>query len=119
MKTERQRLKLAGARISGLLILIVCFAIYDPQSASLTHRLVLPLIMVLGAWALVQNAAIVALATALLAGLASNPGSGFWIEAYAYPVLAIVAGVTVAAITAQRFRQRIQDTHAARWSNRQ
>lgn len=119
MKTERQRLQLAGGRIAGLLILTVCFAIYDPQNASVTHSLALPLIMALGAWALVQNAAIVALATALLAGLASNPGSGFWIEAYAYPVIATIAGVTVAAITAQRFRQRIQDTHAARWSNRQ
>jgi uncharacterized membrane protein YvlD (DUF360 family) len=119
VKTQGQRLKLAGGRIAGLLILTVCFAIYDPQSASVTNRLALPLIMALGAWALVQNTAIVALATALLAGLASNPGSGFWIEAYAYPLLATVAAITFAAITAQRFRQRIQDTHAARWSNRQ
>lgn len=105
-------------RLCGLLLLFGCLAIYDPIGASAVQRLGVPIVMALGAWALVQNLTAVAFGTAVLALLHTDLGGTDWITAYAYPLLAVVGMAILIAAGWSRFRRRVADTHAARWSSR-
>lgn len=106
------------ARLGGLATVLVCLAIYDPNATGAIQRLALPLVMALGAWALVQNLAAVTLAVAILGVIHLDFSNGDWIDRIAWPVLTLAASLTFAGILIGRFRQRIRDTHHARWQRR-
>ena len=105
-------------RLIGLATVLVCLALYDPEASSAVQRLALPLLMALGAWALVQNLAAVALAVAVLGLIHLDLASGDWIDRIAWPALTLAAILTIVCILIGRFRQRIRDTHEARWQSR-
>ncbi len=108
-----------GYRIAGVCLLIGGLIVYDPNSGSLVHRLAIPALMAFGAWGLVQNLAAVALGVTVLAGIHSDIDNAYWLDALGYPIITIVAALTLTVILVRRFRQRIRDTHAQRWRNRQ
>lgn len=93
-------------------------ALYDPESPAALHRLLLPALLAAGAWALVQNVAVVAIATAVLGVIHLDSEAGGWIDRFAYPAITAAALLTLAAIGVQRFRRRIVETREARWSER-
>ena len=105
-------------RFLGLATILVCLALYDPAATSALHRLALPLLMAMAAWALVQNVAAVALAVAVLGIIHLDLATGDWIGRIAWPVLTCGAILTFAWILIGRFRQRIRDTHEERWQSR-
>ncbi len=105
-------------RIAGLLLLLVAMVVYEPGGDQLLHRLLMPVVMAAGAVLLVQNLAAVALGALLLATIHSDMGSPDWIEARAYPALAVVAGVILLTVLGRRFHRRIVDTREARWAPR-
>ena len=105
-------------RLAGLILVLVCLALYQPGTTGVANQLLYPLLMAAGAWALVQNLAAVALAVTVLAALHAEPGTANWIPGLAYPGLVILGIVVLAAILVRRFRQRIAETHEARWSRR-
>ncbi len=105
-------------RLTGLIIVLGCLAIYDPGAAGVDQRLILPLLMALGAWALVQNLAAVALAVVVLGIIHLDLGASNWIDRVAWPVLTLAAGLTLMMIGLKRFRRRIEETHESRWADR-
>ncbi len=107
------------ARLFGLTLILVCLALFNPEANTALQRLVVPLLMAAGAWALVQNLAAVALAVAVLGAIHWDLASGDWIDRFAWPVLTVLAGITFLWILLGRFRQRIRDTHEQRWLSRQ
>ncbi len=102
----------------GVVTICLCLALYEPGGSSLWHQLLLPMLLALGAWLLVQNLAAVAFGTTVLAIIHSSPGSQDPIVGLAYPALAGVGLVTLACILGQRFRARIEATRSARWAHR-
>ena len=104
-------------RITGLALLGVLVVLYQTDQSDVVHRLAIPIAMAVATWLLVQNLLSVALGAGLLALIHSNLG-GDWIAGLAYPALAAVCGVIVAAILGGRFRRRIHATHEARWRAR-
>ncbi|HEY5646430.1 MAG TPA: hypothetical protein VIS76_10835 [Pseudomonadales bacterium] len=105
-------------RLAGLLVILACLTVYEPGTAGVDQRLLYPLILSLGAWALVQNLTAVALAGTVLAAIHASPGAEDWIIGVAYPGLAATGAVVLLWTGGQRFRRRIAETHAARWSDR-
>ena len=105
-------------RTAGVVILIFGLIVYDPTSISATQRLLIPLLMAIGSWALVQNVAAVTLGVAVLAFIHSDLMAASWIDRLAYPLLAATAALLLVLIGAQRFRARIRSTHEARWAER-
>ena len=105
-------------RLLSLAVLLVCLALYDPGAASAMQRLTLPLLMALGAWALVRSPAAVALAVAVLGVIHLDLTNGDWIDRIAWPLVTLIAILYFAWILLGRFRQRIRETHEARWQRR-
>jgi len=105
-------------RLFGLAVLLVCLALYEPGAPGVLHRLVYPLAMAAGAWALVQNGVAVAIAGTVLAAIHTELHTGDWISGIAYPVLVVAGGALLLGTAALRFRRRIADTHDARWRDR-
>ena len=105
-------------RLAGLLLIFLGLALYDPESSAALHRLLLPALLAAGAWALVQNIAVVALATAVLGVIHLDFAASSWVDRYAYPAITAAAVLTLLAIGIQRFRRRILETREARWSER-
>lgn len=106
-------------RIAGLALLAVLVVVYHPEQGGVIHRLAIPMAMAVATWMLVQNLAAVALGAGVLAGIHSAPGSGDWIRALGYPILAAACAAIVGVVVVQRFRRRIAATHDARWRHRQ
>jgi hypothetical protein len=105
-------------RIAGTAALAVALLIYDTTSDALWQTLLLPLIMAVGALALVQNLTAVAFGTVILALIHSDLDASSWVERFAYPVVAATAGLTLLVIGITRFRRRIIATREARWAQR-
>lgn len=105
-------------RLAGLAVIFVCLAVYDPNATGVGQRLLVPLLMAAGAWALVQNLAAVALAIVVLGVIHLDLAAGNWIDAIAWPLLTLAAGIALLTIGIRRFRRRIADTHEARWADR-
>ena len=105
-------------RLTGLALVLIALASYDSGDTTTTHRLVWPVLMALGAWALVQNLAAVGLGVAMLAGIHARPGAEDWITGIAYPALAALGLLTLIVILARRFKARIGETRDARWAGR-
>jgi multidrug transporter EmrE-like cation transporter len=105
-------------RLSGLLVLIICLSAYDPEHGSVLHRLLIPLTMALASWALVQNVAAVALGSMVLAFIHTDLAASDWIARIGYPILTGLSALILAVVAWRRFKQRIRETHEARWSDR-
>jgi len=105
-------------RIAGALLLGILVVLYEPEQGNVIDRLIIPAAMTLAAFLLVHNALAVALGAGLLAGIHSEPGSGDWVSALAYPLLAALCAGVVLAVLVQRFRRHIAATHAERWRRR-
>jgi len=105
-------------RLAGLATVLACLAFYDPDAGSGLQRLALPLLMALGAWALVQNLAAVALAVAVLGVIHLDLDGDDWIDSIAWPTLTLAAVIALLVIMIRRFRARIAETHEARWADR-
>ena len=106
-------------RVAGLVLLGALVVAYHPEQGGVLNRLLIPAGMALATWLLVQNVAAVALGAGVLAAFHSAPGSGDWVRAVAYPVLAALCGVVLMVVLVRRFRRRIAATHEARWRQRQ
>jgi hypothetical protein len=106
-------------RVIGTLVLAVTLVIFDSTAPGVWQSLGLPLLLALGAWALVQNLAAVALGAAVLAAIHSDLNAVSWVDRVAYPSIALVSGCILLAISVRRFRARISSTRAARWAQRQ
>ena len=74
--------------------------------------------LALGAYLVSQAFAAVCIAALALSLIHMNTASGEWISAIAYPAVAAIAALALIGISAQRFRARIAETHAARWQHR-
>lgn len=105
-------------RLAGLLVLLGCLALFEPGAPGLSHRLVYPLAMAAGAWALVQNGVVVALAGTVLAVIHTDLGAPDRISGIVYPALALAGALLLLVTAVRRFRRRIAETHEARWSDR-
>ncbi|MFW6094753.1 MAG: hypothetical protein ACODAC_12335 [Pseudomonadota bacterium] len=105
-------------RIAGVVALGLLVVVYQPELGGITHRLLIPVLMALATWLMVQNAAAVALGAGLLAAIHSEPGSADWVSALAYPALVAISVLVLGAVFVQRFRRRIAETHEARWRHR-
>jgi len=108
-----------GRRIAGVVVLSGCLLAYDPGATDLLQRGLLPALMALAAWGLVQNLAAVALGVAVLAGIHSDLHAPHWLDHLAFPAISAAAAVTFGIIVWRRFRRRIQATHDHRWRDRQ
>jgi len=105
-------------RVLGVVLILLCLAVLEPSGSGIGQRVGVPILLAVGAYALVRNAAAVALGAAVLAAIHSQPGSTDPVVGIAYPVIAAVAIVVLAVIFARRFRARIIETRAARWGPR-
>lgn len=108
-----------GRRITGVVVLSGCLLAYDPAGTDLLQRGVIPALMALAAWGLVQNLSAVALGVAVLSGIHSDFTASHWLDRLAYPAISLAAGVTLGVIVWRRFQHRIQATHEQRWRDRQ
>lgn len=106
-------------RVTGTLVLAVTLVLFDSTAPGVWQRLGLPLLMALGAFALVQNLAAVALGASVLAAIHTELNAASWVDRIAYPAIAVTGGCILLLISARRFRARISTTRAARWAGRQ
>jgi len=111
--------QLLWLRLLGAGVIVVALVAFDSSSNSLWQSLALPLLLAAGALAMVRNLAAVALGTAVLALIHSNPDAANWVPRIAYPVIAGAAGCVLLGIAGQRFRRRIRSTREQRWASRQ
>lgn len=116
--TRGQPLSHLPWRLAGVVLLALLVVAYQPDRHDPVQRLLIPVGMALGAWMMVQNAAAVALGAGVLAILHSEPGGSDPIRAIAYPLLAALCCAVAGTVFVRRFRQRIADTHEARWRHR-
>ena len=105
-------------RLLGFISLIACLVFYDSTSSTTTHRLVVPLLMAAGSWALVQNATAVLLGISVLTFIHTDLAASHWIDRFAFPALAALSTLALLAILVARFRRYIKATHAERWTER-
>ena len=60
----------------------------------------------------------IAIACGTLAYIHINSASPFWVESTAYPLIVLCSIAIIGRVLLKRFRQRIADTHEARWAER-
>lgn len=106
-------------RLLGVGLALLAALWLEPGRFDPLHGLVLPLVMAVGAWLAAQNLLVVLLAVGGLALSAAELGSNNWVQSIAYPTLTITSALGMAAILWRRWRQRIADTHDARWAERE
>ncbi len=104
-------------RVTGLLLVLGVLVLLNPLKADIVHRLLFPLMAMLGCALILRSVLAIALASATLAVLAIN-FSGDVYQARVYPALALVAFLVVTLELARRFRDRIKNSHAQRWAPR-
>ena len=105
-------------RIVGLAVITGVLLLYLPDSERLSNRVVLPTIAVVGAWLVVKRLGVVALATALLAGIHSAPRANDWVVGLFYPSIALLGFAVFAYLLARRLRDQARATREARWAGR-
>lgn len=105
-------------RVLGVVVIVLGLAVLEPGGTSLGQRVGVPAVLAVGAWALVRNLAAVALGTAVLAAIHSEPGAADPVTGVIYPAAATAAGLVLVVIFVRRFRARILATRAARWAPR-
>lgn len=105
-------------RIAGCLIILAIVFVIDLNNPAALHQLLLPLGLALGAYLVSQAFAAVCIAAFALSLTHMNTASGEWVSAIAYPAVAGITALILIGISARRFRERIAETHAARWQHR-
>ena len=107
----------AALRGSGVLIIAIGLWAYDNSLPAVWAGLILPALFAVGILLVLRNLVAVSLGAGLLA-LARWDLGGDWLSGIAYPLIAALALGLSTAILLRRFRQRMRDTHAARWRSR-
>lgn len=105
-------------RVLGVVVIVLGLAVLEPDGTSFAQRVGVPALLAAGALALVRNPAAVALGTAVLAAIHSDPGAADPVTGVIYPAAAATAGLVLVVIFARRFRTRILATRAERWAPR-
>jgi len=108
----------AGSRVGGVVLTALVVFAFDTHSASVLHRLILPLLLVLAAWLMTRSSMAVAFATCTLAALHTDLTGSHWIPSLAYPLIAVFAGAVCLVNLTGRFRARMHATHDQRWAER-
>lgn len=115
---EQPAINHLSLRMAGVTLILAVLFVLDLNVNDAANQLWLPLLLAAGAYLMTLSLMAVAISIGTLAILHVDLTSEFWVPAMAYPLLVTVSGVVIAGILLQRFRQRIKDTHDARWANR-
>ena len=107
-----------GWRIAGLVLAAGIIFLLDTQSPTALHQLWLPLALAGAAFMMTQALMAVAFACLVLATINTDLSVQHWIPSVAYPAIAVISGAVCVVIVTRRFRQRIAETHEARWAHR-
>ena len=107
-----------GWRIAGLVLAAGIIFFLDTQSPTALHQLWLPLALAVAAFMMTQALMAVAFACLVLATINADLSVQHWIPSLAYPAVAVISGFVCLVIMTRRFRQRIAETHDARWAHR-
>ena len=107
-------LRLAGIALTALVLFTI-----DLNQRDALHGLILPLLLAGGAYLITQSIMAVALAVLTLSAANAQLAAEHWLEAYAYPALALVSGLTCLSLLIIRFRARVHATRKERWAHRQ
>jgi len=105
-------------RASGVVVTAVCIFFLDTQNPSVKHQLLIPLTLALAAYLMTQAPLAVAFAGLSLATIHGDLSATSWIQAQAYPFIALLSLAVCIVLTSIRFKARIAQTHAARWQSR-
>ena len=105
-------------RIAGVILAAAIIFVLDLSNATALHQLWLPLGLALAAYAMTQSLMAVAFASCTLSLIHLDLAAS-WPRSWGYATVAAVSAVTMMVIMGQRFRERIKETHAARWAHRQ
>ena len=106
------------SRLLGVVVAAGIVFVLDTTSVSVMHKRWLPLGLAGAAYLMTQSLMAVACASMVMAALNMNLSSTFWVPAWAYPIVAVVSFCICLVIVSRRFRQRIAETHEARWAHR-
>ena len=106
------------SRVVGLALAVVLLLTYEPGAPGMVNRIALPALLVLAGWLALRSAVALALAVTLLAGIHSVPGAADPYSGIVYPAIAAVSAATALVLLVSRFRRRVNETRAARWSER-
>ena len=109
----------ATKRGIGFLVTLSAFLFWESGTTGVVNQLLLPLVIALGAYLIVENLLAIAVAIAALAGIHGDLTNPAWIESRAYPAVALTAAVVAGALIVQRFRERVETTRDERRSARQ
>ena len=116
---ETTSLNNLSLRLAGVVVILAVLFVIDLNIDDAVNQLGLPLLLAAGAYLMTLSLMAVAITAATLAFLHMELGATFWVPALAYPALLAVCSVYIGWVLLQRFRQRIKDTHEARWASRQ
>lgn len=116
---ETTSLNNLSLRLAGVVVILAVLFVIDLNIDDAVNQLGLPLLLAAGAYLMTLSLMAVAITAATLAFLHMELGATFWVPALAYPALLAVCNVYIGWVLLQRFRQRIKDTHEARWASRQ
>jgi len=106
-------------RLAGVAITAMVAFFLDATSTTVIHSLVLPLTLAFSAWLMTRSLMAVSFAVFTLAAINTQLQAISWIPSLAYPSIAVIALIVCMAIVGRRFRDRIEETHQARWAQRQ
>ena len=106
------------SRLIGVALAAGIVFIMDTNAASALHKLWLPLALAAAAYLMTRSLMAVAFASLVMSALNMDLSSSAWVPAWGYPIVAGVSLCICLYIGSQRFRQRITETHAARWAHR-
>ena len=116
---ETTSLNNLSLRLAGVVVILTVLFVIDLNIDDAVNQLGLPLLLAAGAYLMTLSLMAVAITAATLAFLHMELGATFWVPALAYPALLAVCSAYIGWVLLQRFRQRIKDTHEARWASRQ
>ena len=116
---ETTSLNNLSLRLAGVVVFLAVLFVIDLNIDDAVNQLGLPLLLAAGAYLMTLSLMAVAITAATLAFLHMELGAAFWVPALAYPALLAVCSAYIGWVLLQRFRQRIEDPHEARWASRQ
>lgn len=105
-------------RGAGLLLAAGILFVLDLDNAHALQQLWLPLGLAVAAYLMTRSLMAVGLATLALAVVHIDFSSAGWVEAWAYPLIALGSFIVCATVALGRFRRHVADTHEARWAQR-
>jgi hypothetical protein len=105
-------------RAVGLTVVVGFLLLWQPDSLDPWQRVVLPAVLAIGAWLVVNNVAAVALAVLALAAVHTDVHAADAVYSRLYPAVAVAAALTVVVIYGRRFADYMKKTQAARRARR-